>query len=105
LYKAALEEISHELVLGRKLSSQLVWYKKLFPTDMVGLIQVAEQSGSIPKTFDMLAELYTQDFDMYHKKLMTLIEPLLMIIMGLTIGFIAVSIITPLYGLTNVLSQ
>lgn len=53
----------------------------------------------------MVAELYAQDLDVYHKKLTTLIEPILMIIMGLTIGFIAVSIITPLYGLTNALSQ
>lgn len=105
LYKVALEQISQELVMGRKMSSQFVHYKKLFPADMVGLIQVAEQSGSLPKTLEMIAALYTQDLDAYHKKLTTLIEPLLMIIMGLTIGFIAVSIITPLYGLTNVLSQ
>ncbi len=105
LYKVALERISEELVLGRKLSGQLGHYKTLFPVDMIGLIQVAEQAGSLPKTLVMLSELYTHDLDAYHKKLMALIEPILMIIMGLTIGFIAVSIITPLYGLTNVLSQ
>lgn len=105
LYKTALEEISSELVLGRKLSDLFGHHKKLFPSDMVGLVQVAEQSGSLPKTCAMVAELYAQDLDVYHKKLTTLIEPILMIIMGLTIGFIAVSIITPLYGLTNALSQ
>ncbi len=105
LYKSALEEISSELVLGRKMSDLFVHHKKIFPPDMVGLVQVAEQSGSLPKTCAMVAELYTHDLDAYHKKLTTLVEPILMIIMGLTIGFIAVSIITPLYGLTNVLSQ
>lgn len=105
LYKSALEQISGELILGRKLSDLFGHYKKLFPPDMVGLMQVAEQSGSLPKTCAMVAELYTQDLNACHKKLTTLIEPILMIIMGLTIGFIAVSIITPLYGLTNVLSQ
>ena len=105
LYKSTLKQISGELVLGRKLSDLFGHHKKLFPSDMVGLVQVAEQSGSLPKTCAMVAELYAQDLDVYHKKLTTLIEPILMIIMGLTIGFIAVSIITPLYGLTNALSQ
>lgn len=105
LYKSTLKQISGELVLGRKLSDLFGHHKKLFPSDMVGLVQVAEQSGSLPKTCAMVAELYAQDLDVYHKKLTTLVEPILMIIMGLTIGFIAVSIITPLYGLTNALSQ
>ena len=105
LYSAALRQVSEELVLGRKMSGLFGNYKTLFSPDMVGLIQVAEQSGSLPKTCEMIAALYTQDLDVYLKKLTTLIEPLLMIFMGLTIGFIAVSIITPLYGLTNVLSQ
>lgn len=104
-YQKAMYAVGEQLVTGRKISSLLMGYPKLFSLDMVGLISVAEQSGSLPKTLDTLATLYEHDLDEYQKMLTTLIEPLLMIVMGLTIGFIAISIITPIYGLTNVLSQ
>lgn len=105
LYRVALHEVERQLIVGRNISETLARYKQLFTPDVVGLIGVAELSGSLPKTLDLIAALYEHDLDEFQKKLTTLIEPLLMIIMGLVIGFIAISIITPLYGLTNVVSE
>ncbi|MFM2340216.1 MAG: hypothetical protein RLZZ360_852 [Candidatus Parcubacteria bacterium] len=105
LFKEALEMTAGDMQVGKKLSTALARYGSLFRSDMVGLIGVAEQSGSLPQTLQMLATIYDEDLDIYQKKLTTLIEPLLMIVMGLTIGFIAVSIISPLYELSHVLSS
>jgi type IV pilus assembly protein PilC len=105
LYQRALIEIQSELEQGRKLSKGFSEHPTLFSLDAIALLSVAEDSGSLPQTLRLIAEMYEQDLDEYIKKLTILVEPLLMVSMGLIIGFIAVSIITPLYGLTSVLSQ
>jgi type IV pilus assembly protein PilC len=65
------------------------------------LIAVGERSGTLSETLVYLSEMYEGEVDEFTKNLSTLIEPFLMIFMGLVVGFIAVSIITPIYGITQ----
>jgi type IV pilus assembly protein PilC len=104
LYRSAFTKTAHQLHEGQKMSRSLASHPSLFTADAIGLIAVAEDSGTLPNTLQLISELYEQDLEAYLKRLTILIEPLLMVVMGLSIGFIAVSIITPLYGLTNGMS-
>jgi type II secretory pathway component PulF len=52
-----------------------------------------------------LADIYEQEVDDLTKNLSTAIEPMLMVFMGVMVGFIAMSIITPIYSLTQSLSR
>ncbi len=65
------------------------------------MVAVGERSGSLSETLVYLAELYEHEVDEFTKNLSTLIEPALMVVMGVIVGFIAVSIITPIYGITQ----
>ena len=65
------------------------------------MIAIGEKTGNLAETFVYVAEIYEQDLDEKTKRLQTVIEPLLMIFMGLIVGFVAVSIITPIYDITQ----
>ncbi|MBI2482077.1 MAG: type II secretion system F family protein [Candidatus Vogelbacteria bacterium] len=74
---------------------------KVLPDIFKQLVSVGEVSGNLADTLMYLSELYEQELDDITKDLSTMIEPALMIFMGLLIGFIAISIITPIYSLTQ----
>ncbi len=65
------------------------------------MIAVGESTGSLSDTLVFISEMYENEVDMLTKNLSTLLEPVLMIIMGAVVGFIAISIITPIYELTQ----
>ncbi len=62
---------------------------------------MGERSGNLSSTLLYLAELYEGEVDDFTKNLSSLIEPIMMVVMGIVVGFIAISIITPIYGITQ----
>ena len=73
----------------------------IFPAEVSNLIQAGESSGNLSNTLTYLANMYNEDIRDWTKNLTVMLEPLLMLIMGLAVGFIAISIITPIYGITQ----
>jgi type II secretory pathway component PulF len=65
------------------------------------LIVCGEQTGSISETFSSIAQIHQEYFDESIAVINKLIEPISMIAVGLGVGFIAVSIITPMYSLIS----
>lgn len=104
-YRIALTGVTEKVSRGATLSSCIQDTEHLFPTTIVQVVAVGEKSGNLGQSLMYLSELCEDEVDSFTKNLSTLIEPLLMIIMGLIVGFIAVSIITPIYGITQNLHQ
>lgn len=69
------------------------------------MIVVGERTGNLSNTLIYLSEYYENEFDDQTKNLSNTIEPVLMIIMGIMVGFIAISVITPIYGITSALHK
>ena len=105
IYKESLHTIRTELLTGKSMGSELQKYKFLFPPLFVQMVQAGETTGSMPVTLTYVSEIYESDIKDLTKNLTTIIEPLLMLFMGLMVGFIAISIITPIYGITQNLHQ
>lgn len=101
LYKEAWESIAHSVNRGNTISGQLAQWTDLFPPTVVQMIAIGERSGDLSKSLLYIADVHESEFDEYTKSLSTLLEPVLMILMGLLIGTVAISIITPIYGLTE----
>ena len=80
-------------------------YPVLFPDMVCHLIAVGEKSGSLSNSLMYLSEFYENEFDDITKNLSSAIEPVLMILMGILVGFIAISVITPIYEITNNLKR
>lgn len=100
-YREELRAIHRIVARGGNISTHMEKKSKFFPPLVSQMIAIGEKTGNLAETFVYVAEIYEQDLDEKTKRLQTVIEPLLMIFMGLIVGFIAVSIITPIYDITQ----
>ncbi len=101
VYKKAFRDLARSITRGEKVSQYLLLHEALFPDVTGHLVAVGERSGTLPQTLVYLSSMFDVEVDEFTKNIATLIEPVLMISMGVIVGFIAVSIITPIYGLTQ----
>lgn len=100
-YRAALKRAEENIVTGKKLSSQFSVDPKLFPPIFAQMVMVGESTGNLSGGLGFCAEMYEEEIDDLTKNLTSILEPALMIFMGILVGFIAISIITPIYGITS----
>jgi type IV pilus assembly protein PilC len=104
-YKKFFIQIQDGLNRGKKISEMLSSDPFLFPEMSRHMISVGERTGNLSNTLIYLAEYYENEFEEATKNLSSSIEPVLMIIMGLIVGFVAISVITPIYAITNNLKR
>ncbi len=104
-YRQVLNKSLTQVQKGNKFSDALVDLdqskrKSLFPILVVKMISVGERSGRLDESLLYLADYYQKEVDNQTKNLTTVLEPLLLIFVGLVVGFIAISIIMPIYQVT-----
>ena len=103
-YRKALKAVSESIIKGESISSQLAKRPNLFPDLVSQMVAIGERTGRLSDTFLYLSGLYEDEVDNLTKNLSNAIEPLLMITLGVIVGFIAISIITPIYQVTQSLN-
>ncbi len=105
VYKKALERVAGEVLKGETISKHIAAQGSLFPDLLPHMIAVGERTGSLTETLGYLAEMYETEVDEMTKNLSNSIEPILLVTMGVIVGVIAVSVITPIYDITKNLSN
>lgn len=73
----------------------------VFPKMVIGMIAIGEETGSLEKILFDIAEFYDQEVDASLKNFTTVLEPVLMIAVGIVVAFMVLSIITPIYSLVG----
>ena len=101
LYKKAVSEITPYIIKGAKVGVTMQKYPKLFPPLVIQMVAVGEETGTLSQLIEELAVFYEEEVENTMKRLPTIIEPLLMIILGLGVGGMAISIILPMYNLAQ----
>lgn len=101
VYQRELRAMAEKVTAGGKLSEHMQSRTKLFPAIFSQMVTVGETTGNLSETLRFLQEMYEQEVEELTKNLTTVIEPVLMVFMGLVVGFIAISIITPIYEITR----
>jgi type IV pilus assembly protein PilC len=96
----AIEDTRASLREGNKLSVPLTACG-LFPTMVTTMIDVGEESGRLPEMLVKVGEFYDQEVEQTVKGLTSMIEPLLIIFLGVVVGFIAISIMVPIFSIVN----
>lgn len=86
---------------GEPLSTAFVENTNLYPILMGDMLSVGEETGKVAEMLKQIAEFYENDVAEKTKDLSTIIEPVLMLIIGAVVGVFAVSMIGPIYSLSS----
>ena len=105
VYKERLKRIQYEVERGERLSEALKKFPDIFPPIFAQMILVGEKGGTLEESLRYLAEFYEEEVDSAVKNLSGLIEPFLLILVGVVVAFVVLSIITPIYRLVGNLSH
>lgn len=101
LYQEALKDTAEKLKSGIPLSEILNNYDKLFPPMVTEMIMVGERTGEIDQLLTELANFYSSEVDKTMKNFATIIEPVIIILLGLAVAGMAVAVIMPMYSLVQ----
>lgn len=99
-YKGALLNTSSLVEKGAGLSVGLQ-NQAVFPPLMIQMVKVGESTGKIDESLLKVSEYFERDLDIKVKTLTTSIEPILIIILGVSVAFLIISVITPIYSLVS----
>jgi type IV pilus assembly protein PilC len=105
VYKKIFMEIYNDSMHGVSLTTSLKKNYKLFPPILLDMIAIGERTGNLGLMLNHSSRIFEQEINNVLKRFSTLIEPILMIFMGLVVGSVALSIILPVYEITNHLSK
>ncbi len=100
-YKNQLLLAVEEVKKGETLASHFVKTKHLFPAMLSQMISVGETAGNLSDTLLYLSDFYESEVNEATKNLSNVLEPALMVFMGIIVGFVAISIITPIYEVSR----
>jgi len=104
-YRAAFDRIALAVSRGETIGQSMEKEQFLFPPLASQMIFSGEASGKLELSLEYLAQIYEDELNRATKNLSLSIEPAMMVFMGILVGFVAVSIITPIYGITQNLRQ
>ncbi len=97
-YRETLEKSAAEVKKGAKLSDTLRPYKKLYPVLVIQMMEVGEETGQTAEVLAKLAEFFEDEVTQLTQNLASIIEPVLMLLIGAVVGFFAISMIQPMYS-------
>ncbi len=98
-FKEALIQSAQQVQKGENLSAALTEYENLYTPMVIQMIDVGEETGNLSEILETLADFYEEEIDNATKNLSSIIEPIIMIIIGAAVGFFAVSMIQPMYSM------
>ncbi len=101
IFGAVLVEAEERVRKGEALSVTFNDHPKLFPVFVADMIAVGEETGKVADMLGQLAEYYEADVEDRTKDLSTIIEPMLMLFIGVFVGVFAISMIAPIYSLSS----
>lgn len=105
VYQKELWEVAKRVERGEAITDQLEKYPALFPKITTGMIKVGDRTGRLSESLINAAVFSEKQVDEGTKNLSMMIEPITLILVGGLVGFIALSIITPIYKITEGVSM
>ena len=100
-FRRAIVRMSEELSKGVALNAAMASRPRLFPSIVVQLTKVGEETGELETILGKVSEYYDTRVNNVLTNLSTIIEPIMLVTVGIVVGFVAVSVIGPIYELTN----
>jgi len=95
-FKNILKQVEKGVSLGDSFNNE-----SLFPPILVQMVTVGEQTGHLDDTMMRISHYFDLEAENSIKMITTLIEPLILVVLGVGVGFLVISVITPIYNLTT----
>ncbi|HEX8947015.1 MAG TPA: type II secretion system F family protein [Candidatus Paceibacterota bacterium] len=100
-FASVLEEAQERVRKGEQLSAAFADHSDRYPLMFSDMIEVGEETGQVADMLKQVAEYYEGDVEQRTKDLSTIIEPILMLLIGAGVGVFAIAIISPIYSLSS----
>ncbi len=98
-----LAKIPESLIQGQGLSGSMK-NSAMFPSMLIQMIITGEETNTLESSFEALAEHYAYEFNQSLSIFISLLEPVLILVIGLIVGFIAISAMMPIYSIYDVMA-
>ncbi|MBU2579687.1 type II secretion system F family protein [Patescibacteria group bacterium] len=98
-FKESLIASAQQVKKGKELSETLSCYTNLYAPMIIQMTSVGEKTGDLAGILNNLADFYEEEIDNITKNLSSIIEPIIMLVVGAAVGFFAVSMIQPMYSM------
>lgn len=103
LYKDMWIGVHEDVRQGKKIASSLSRYN-LMPNNVVQMIRSGEDSGTMSDVLRDVSNYYARELKTVIKTTVSMIEPIMIVVMGVLVGFIAMSIILPIFRMSSVVT-
>lgn len=100
--ESAIKQIKHDIVKGDSLHEGFAKFP-IFDKRLISLTKIAEEINQLDTTFERISKQYQEDIEYRTKLIGTIIEPLIIVIIGLVVGVIMISMYMPMFNLSNVI--
>lgn len=100
-YKLSLKNMAAEIQKGASLQSLLAQYPNLYPGLVSQMAEVGEETGTLSEVLKRLSAFYEDEVNDFTKNISSIIEPILMLVIGGAVGFFAVSMVQPMYSIMS----
>lgn len=101
LYKIKAQEVIDNVKVGKKISDSLKDSQFLFPPEVVQMLRVGEASASLGKVSDKVSNQYQREIDNSLKKISSVFEPVMILVVGLFVALLALAIMAPIFNLST----
>ncbi len=100
-YNEAVIEAAEEIKTGTAISKSFMKHEKIFPPIVTQIMAVGEETGTLDSVLTELADFYEEEVDQELSNISSIIEPILMLVLGGGVALLAISIIGPIYSLSG----
>jgi type IV pilus assembly protein PilC len=100
-YKEIMDEIKKTVQKGETISAVFTNNEELYPLFIGEMVSVGEETGKIGEMLLSVAVFYEDEVDQQTKDMSSVIEPIIMIVIGVAVGFFALAVLTPMYSLAS----
>ncbi|TSC94703.1 MAG: type II secretory pathway, component PulF, partial [Candidatus Berkelbacteria bacterium Athens1014_28] len=107
-YQVAIKKILDEVRGGKSIGETMILVdpkSRLFPGTFLAMVQVGEKTGTLYDSLLYTAEFCEEEVDNITKDLATALEPILLILIAIVVGFVAIAIVTPMYSILGVVNK
>lgn len=103
MYKEFILNVKEDLRKGAPLTEAFKKNPDLFPGILTNMMAVGERTGTLESILKTMADFYDEEVDRTLKNLVSLMEPLMLLVMGVVVGGLAISILIPIYQMVGTL--